>query len=297
MSSIGALIFCLNFALGAFVDVVEPLENAAVLSDHGDTPLLNSNGRSDAKISDLHCFTRGGNIVIAVCLNTAVPPHATSYVWPNDLKVRISVDSHSQVSYSNAQNNAVYGGTITNPAGIESDTFFRVSFSNNQPSLFVTGLKNGYGPSSVQMFTGLRDDPFIRGPRQGRNVAAIVLEMPIAALTGNQDTILVWTTTKISTISLPFVDLAGRSLRSMFPENDFMNTTAPSAHFTQFGVVPDVMIYNTELPAAYPNGRELTDDVVDLVGDPRVTTNDAPFPSTNDLPFLATFPYLAPPHP
>jgi hypothetical protein len=55
------------------------------------------------------------------------------------------------------------------------------------------------------------------------------------------------------------------------------------------------VIYDTALAASFPNGRELTDDVVDLVGDPRVLSNDDPFPSTNDVPFLGAFPYLAPP--
>jgi hypothetical protein len=65
----------------------------------------------------------------------------------------------------------------------------------------------------------------------------------------------------------------------------------------QTGLLPDVMIYDLSKPAAFPNGRALTDDVVDLVGDPRLLANDSPFPSENDLPFLATFPYLAAPHP
>ena len=54
-------------------------------------------------------------------------------------------------------------------------------------------------------------------------------------------------------------------------------------------VPPSVMIYDTWRPAAFPNGRELVDDVVDLVGEPGTLANDAPF--------LAEFPYLAPPHP
>ena len=60
---------------------------------------------------------------------------------------------------------------------------------------------------------------------------------------------------------------------------------------------PDVMIFDTSRAAEFPNGRALEDDVVDLVGDPRVLANDQPFPDENDLPFLDTFPYLAPPHP
>ena len=44
------------------------------------------------------------------------------------------------------------------------------------------------------------------------------------------------------------------------------------------GVVPDVLIFDTTRPAAFPNGRRLTDDVVDLVGDPGVLSSDCPDP-------------------
>ena len=75
-----------------------------------------------------------------------------------------------------------------------------------------------------------------------------------------------------------------------------MNTLHPRKHFQNLGVTPDVIIFNTSLPAAFPNGRELTDDVVDLVGDTRVLATDGPpFPKKNDVPFLDVFPYLAPP--
>ncbi len=51
------------------------------------------------------------------------------------------------------------------------------------------------------------------------------------------------------------------------------------------------MIYDVSRPAVFPNGRELTDDVVDLVGDPRVLIDNYPFPTENDVPFLTSFPY------
>jgi len=83
----------------------------------------------------------------------------------------------------------------------------------------------------------------------------------------------------------------------MFKDNDAMNTLHPRKHFQNLGDPPDVIIFDTSLPAAFPNGRELTDDVVDLVGDTRVLANDGPpFPKKNDVPFLDVFPYLAPPH-
>ena len=34
----------------------------------------------------------------------------------------------------------------------------------------------------LDLFTGLRDDPFIRRPREGRNVAAVVIELPLEAV-------------------------------------------------------------------------------------------------------------------
>ena len=149
----------------------------------------------------------------------------------------------------------------------------------------------------LNFFAGLRDDPFIRGPRQGRNIASIVLEVPLASVAAKQSTLLIWATTTVDDFEGPFQDLVGRSLRSMMPENGVMNLVQPRHQFHQMGVPPDVMVFNTALPAAYPNGRALPDDVVDLVGDGRVLSNDGPFPSANDLPFLSDFPYLAPPHP
>jgi len=88
---------------------------------------------------------------------------------------------------------------------------------------------------------------------------------------------------------------AGRALRSMFAVSDFMNTTTPRDQFLLFNVVPDVLIFDPTRPATFANGRELVDDVVDLVGEPVTLAGDAPFPSANDVPFLAHFPYLAPP--
>ena len=146
-------------------------------------------------------------------------------------------------------------------------------------------------------FIGLRDDPFIRGPRIGRNVAAIVIEVPLASVLKDQSPLLIWATSKVDTMEGPFQDMVGRALRSQEPDNLALNTLHPSEHLARTGLKPDVLIYDTSKPAAFPNGRALTDDVVDLTAIPRILANDEPFPSANDIPFLETFPYLAPPHP
>lgn len=72
-------------------------------------------------------------------------------------------------------------------------------------------------------------------------------------------------------------------------------------------IVPDTIKYDPKLPTAYPNGRTLTDPVVDLTlaavllklggNQPLDILASVPLnPPENDVPFTAEFPYLAPPH-
>src|SRR5262249_14374686 len=145
-------------------------------------------------------------------------------------------------------------------------------------------------------------------PRNGRNVASVVLNMPLHLIAhSNHPTILVWATAQAPGETGQIADRAGRALRSMFPESQEVNNYInPASDFT-LGLVPDVVIFDTPRPAAYPNGRALADDVVHYVCDRRLLANNGPGgsadacpasagPTTNDLPFLSTFPYLAPPH-
>jgi hypothetical protein len=73
-------------------------------------------------------------------------------------------------------------------------------------------------------------------------------------------------------------------------------------------IVPDVIRYNPDAPTSYPNGRKLTDPVVDLTlaavlldlsvsGQTLTTFADLPLnPAANDVAFKPNFPYLADPH-
>jgi hypothetical protein len=124
-----------------------------------------------------------------------------------------------------------------------------------------------------------------------------VLSIPLHKVVDDQSTLLIWATADVDDVFGSSEDAAGRSLRSMFSENDMANVYHPSAHTSALGMVPDVMIYDTSAPAAFPNGRELLDDVVALVADPRVVNTCPPFPNGNDVPFLPAFPYFAAPHP
>jgi len=265
-------------------------------ADHGDTPLLRDIGRHDARITDLFTFLRGDRIVFVVCLDPTIPPAATEYTFAPDLAVRIFVDRDSEVRFDDPAELAAFGGSIVEPRRVSADLSFRIRFAaDGSPTLRGSGIGN-LADLDVSLFAGLRDDPFIRGPREGRNIAALVIELPLFEVLGDQSTLLVWATSKVADVNGSSQDMMGRALRSQFPENDSMNVMRPADHSIRLGAVPDVLILDTSRPVSFPNGRELQDDVVDLVGDARVLGNDDPFPEVNDLQFLNTFPYLAPPH-
>lgn len=268
----------------------------ALASDHNDTPQVIEVGRQDANTTDLYAFPRSNDLVLSLCTNPAIPVAATEYFFPSDLTLRILVDNNSEVRFDNSDDLIKFGGTIVNPQWIEEDIVFEITFDKQgSPQLNLKGLP-GDAREHISLFAGLRDDPFIRGPRIGQNIAAVVIELPLSYVLDAQPTLLIWATSQIPEINGPMADLDGRALRSQFPENLLMNTIPPRDVMKVMGVQPDVIIYDVSRPAAFPNGRELTDDVVDLVGDPRVLSNDYPFPSQNDVPFLTSFPYLAPPH-
>jgi hypothetical protein len=271
------------------------LATTVLASDHDDTDALKALGRHDARITDFYAFTRGSNLVLAVCTNPTIAPGVQAYKFPADLTLRFAIDTDSEVRFDDPVALAKYGGTVVSPAHVKEDMVFEITFDATGAARVRMDGMHGSGRKDVQLFAGLRDDPFIRGPRTGRNVAAVVLEVAMADVLGSQPTLLLWATSKIPGIQGSMSELGGRALRSQFAENMALNTTKPRDHALEQGVPPDVVIFDTSRPCAFPNGRELADDVVDIVGDPRVLANDAPYPTQNDVPFLDTFPYLAPP--
>jgi len=276
------------------------LAACASASDHSDSPQGPAGARADANLSDLHVFRVGQNLVLSLCTNPAIPPSATSYVFPSDVTFEFHVDVTSAVSPEDPQG---YGGTILDPDHVHDDIMFRMSFRPDGSvdlRRFVRGTASR-NPQLVNFFAGLRDDPFIRAPRAERNSACMVLETPLSSIVRDQSTILVWATSKVADFDGPFQDLAGEALRAMFPEQQALNSMPISQELRRLGVMPAPIIFDTSRAAAFPNGRALTDDVVDLMcslaGECRVFSSENPSPTTNDVPFLDTFPYLAPPHP
>lgn len=85
-----------------------------------------------------------------------------------------------------------------------------------------------------------------------------------------------------------------------------LNQAIPGTGFTVAqAVIPDTLTINLAAPSGFPNGRRLTDPVIDVTlavifldltrHAPDVLARLPLNPPANDLPFRATFPYLAAP--
>jgi uncharacterized protein DUF4331 len=186
-------------------------------------------------------------------------------------------------------------------AGIRSDPFF----------FDLEGMKND------MQFTGV--DTFL-----DKNVFSIVLEVPNSAL-GSNTKVGIWYRVLIPKDENPFfqIDRMGRPFVNVAftkgEDKDTFNRIEPtqdrelftkkfadllesfghsteSAHKMALTLLPDILEYDYTSSKGYPNGRKLTDDIIDIqlavLTNGRVTTDKVG--PHQDL--LATFPYLGSPH-
>ena len=186
-----------------------------------------------------------------------------------------------------------------------------------------------------RFYAGLRSDPFFADPvgfrdnfqwtgrdaRADTNVLGIVLEVPNGAL-GPTPRLGVWARTLAPVHgALTPVNQMGRPGNNIYKRGTEDFTATPPARqrarylpqfvatFRSFGYdedeatglalewLPDILPYDYTSAAGFPNGRRLTDDVIDELL--RVMTrgrvsDDLLGPHTD---YLADFPYLGPPHP
>jgi len=266
-------------------------------ADHGDTAVLIGIPRHDARITDLYTFVRGRDLVLALGVDPTAPL-GTTYVFPEDLTFRIFIDNDSEVL---ADGLLPFGGSVLDPGDISSDVTFEITFPKGQPRLRISGAR--VRGRDLQFFAGLRDDPFIRTPRHGKNVAAMVIQVPLREVMKRRSTVLIWAASEVPDFEGDQADLIGRALRSQFPVtaaktgdvfDNPLNVLHPADAFELLGAEPDVIIFDTSQPAHFPNGRELTDDVIRELG--FELPGEDPSNHENDVPFLDSFPYLAPPH-
>jgi len=184
-----------------------------------------------------------------------------------------------------------------------------------------------------RFYAGLRSEPFFADPDgfvnnmqwtgqdgwAGKNVFGIVLEVPNSAL-GSHPQIGVWGRTMALVHGTPTsVNQMGRPGNNVFRQGADINNTPPAhqrehfasqyvAMFKTFGYneteatslalewLPDILPYDYTSADGYPNGRQLTDDIVDNAVEIMTRgkmKDDLVTPHTN---YLREFPYLGIPH-
>jgi len=281
-------------------------------SDHTDTPILIDAGRDDARITDFWSWVNQDRLVMIMGINPFLPAEVSTYLFPTDVTYTFYIDRNSAVSFNDPVVNAAFGGTIDDPSRIREDIKFKVTFDRrNRPQVEVVGPFPDEGDrmmNDLRIFTGLRAEAFIFAPFVKNNIGAIVIDVPLADIKKDNDTLLLWTTSSVDDFAGPFQDAAGRTLYSQFDEKLGLNFLHPSQHEAVLGLNPDVIILNTNAPSRFPNGRLLRDDIVDRVAALPYPYNDARafnleielagFHANPDdvAPVSRTFPYLANPN-
>lgn len=311
--------------------VLSLLSPAALFaSDHADP--MKRTKQLEAGITDLFVFPKGDQMIVIVNVRRALTAAAPYDLDP--FAYTINFDLHTNVRFDSQEDRNRYGGTIPSPETISPDKSITLRLHANA-ELNTKDIQGFSDPNAIRIYTGVRDDPFIFPRFFGKNIVAMVIGIPFAQF-GEQKDFLVWATSHQVSKSGKLgkqIDHVGRSLRTMLPRFDFLNTIEPSKQsaaihkiaehpgFIQkilqtraqpiFGIrhydyPPDVMIYTTRYPCVYPNGRLLTDDVANLTcqqGDCllfELSFADSlqyPRATQNDKPFLDEWPYLAAPWP
>ncbi|MFB8351158.1 DUF4331 family protein [Streptomyces niveus] len=228
--------------------------------------------------------------------------------------------SDAAVSFG-AEANVVVSGDRKVAAGSRSDAFF-FDFDGVQKLFDTSGKRNFTAPrlSGRSPWTGVDSN-------STANVFSMAVELPTAELEPRSE-LHIWGRCSVRRDGeLVHADRAGHpSVSSFFntddtkeeynagePVNDrerwtdqFVHLLGHTGDYTreeaiaaldEHGILPDVLHFDPSRPAAYPNGRTFTEDVIDI----RIaflTKNEAPptglTPHTDTL---DTFPYLGNPHP
>lgn len=234
--------------------------------------------------------------------------------------VGTKIVSDAAVSFG-TQANVVISGDYTVAAGSRSDAFF-FDFDGIKSLFDTSGSRNFTAPqlSGQSPWTGVDSNATA-------NVFSMAIELPTATLAPKSE-LHIWGRCSVRRDGeLVHADRAGHpSVSSFFntdetkeeynaaePVNDrarwtdqFVHLLGHTGDYTreeaiaaldEHGILPDVLHFDPSKPAAYPNGRTFTEDVIDI----RVaflTKNEAP-PSglTPHTDTLDRFPYLGNPHP
>jgi hypothetical protein len=312
------------------------LPQAGRASDHADPAWL-SPDQAEANITGLFFFPDGDQMVAILDVRrslTTDPPYKL-----DPYEYTIHMDLHTHVTFDNAEDVARYGGSVPKPETIESDV--SLSFQlNNDATLKQKSFKGLKNPENIRVYTGVRDDPFIFPKFFKVNVITMMVSIPKSSFPETQKNWLLWATSR-EIASGKQIDHVGRSNRTQLGRFDILNTVPPNQHVAvlkeaaksrdklqqflkdclpplanlnqlsgllirHYDYFPDVIVYTSERPAGFPNGRRLPDDVALLTcaqGDcplqenAFIDTKQWPRATVNDKELLPVFPYLAEPWP
>lgn len=365
-----ALFLGLAFAVAALaLWALSPASGA----DHKDAPSISNDRPAD--ITDIYAFrspANNDNLVVVMPVNPlTAPAENAASTFPTDVTFQLKVDNTGDVtpdataeikfSGSNPQMFTVTGlgatpitGEVTPPSGTSTPT---------EPKITDAG--------GIKVFAGQRDDPFffdlvgfqgfvanpqapVSGLRPagggtavdtfaGTNISAIVIELPITALTGaansNTGIIKVFGTAvrggQVDRVAIPAVNTA---LVPAGQKDAFNQATDPKNDVATFGagiqgtieglrtavdalfgtpqdggplgnltpqvvtntVLPYVVTIDFSKPVAFPNGRTLTEDVIDVMLGVGLNRGGAAGVSdgvnASDRQPTSAFPFVAAPH-
>ena len=151
-------------AAGALLAVAAAIAGQRVLaSDHQDTPEVELNPRMD--INDVFAFPGSGTDRIALAMTTSSPIQGTSASFDNNLLYQFRIDNSGdaiedrviQVTFNGTGANQ----TVTVRGPIAPAMTGMRSTLVNDPQAITGQVGQTLGSATgVQVFTGLRDDPF-----------------------------------------------------------------------------------------------------------------------------------------
>ncbi|HLF90538.1 MAG TPA: DUF4331 family protein [Anaerolineales bacterium] len=298
-------------------------------ADHLDAPGLTSpggDGRLD--ITDVYAFqspANPANTVMVMNVNPAAGALSPTTFRP-EAKYEFEVDTDGD-----AKAEKTYRITFGEPDsnGVQRVIYHLVPRSGGG-SVKASGATGDVIslPGGGMLYADLLDDPFFfdlnaflgaypfcsapGGPPgstgadffAGLNVTAIVLEVPSASLGTTQIGVwgrTVWEVQQVDRMGRPAINTVfiPSSHKTAFNEGQPKNDARDFSQF--FGplggvLLPDILTVDVSSPAGFLNGRQLADDVIDIELSILGVPPGGDCVDGNDLPFQATFPYLAPAH-
>ena len=260
-------------------------------SDHAD-PMWLAEDEQEANITGLFFYPDGDRWVAILDVRRSLigPPPYNLEPFEYD----IHLDFHTKLRFDKAEDVARYGGTIEAPEGIAPDATIRIRL-NNDTTVKEKSFKGLGDPQNIQVYSGIRDDPFIFPRFFKVNVVTMAFSIPKSAFPEHAESWLLWATSK-RVNGGEQIDHVGRSNRTQLGRFEILNTIPPSQHVAEirekgesrakvqdflkqwlpplanlnqlsgffirhYDSVPDVMVFTTTRPPGFPNGRRLEDDV------------------------------------